>query len=194
MKQLIPFSIILLFLIGCGDNFLPKPQGYFRIDLPEKEYRTQDSLPFPFTFKLPQYAYSNLDRTLSEPNFLNIDFPRFDARIHMSYIPVDTNIAVLLEDARGLVFKHVSKAQDIKENLIYNEEDRIFGTFYQIAGDAASGSQFYITDSTNHFVRGALYFNVQPNFDSIAPVQEFLMKDISQMLESFKWKSHLEEK
>jgi gliding motility-associated lipoprotein GldD len=189
MKRTVLFSLIIFTIIGCGDNFLPKPIGYFRIDLPEKEYRAQDNLPFPFKFELPQYAFSNLERTKSEPNYLNIDFPRYDARIHMSYIPVDTNIAVLLEDARGLVFKHVSKAQDIKESLIINKEDRVFGTLYHIAGDAASGSQFYITDSTNHFVRGALYFNVQPNFDSIAPVQDFLMKDIDQMLETFKWKS-----
>lgn len=188
MKRIV-FSLIICFaLFSCGDNYLPKPAGYFRIDLPEKKYQVSDSIPFPFSFEYPEYAYINLERTIKDPNFFNIDFPRFNARLHLSYIPVDTNIAKLLEDGRTLVFKHVSKAQDIKENLVYNEDKRVFGTYYQIAGDAASGTQFFITDSTNHFLRGALYFNAQPNYDSLSPVQDFLASDIENMIESLEWK------
>ena len=187
MKKTFLILVSALLLIACGDNYLPKPAGYFRIDLPEKEYKSADSLPFPFSFKIPKYSYVNLERTKTDPNFFNIDFPRFNARLHLSYIPVDTNIAILLEDARTLVFKHVSKAQDIKEDLVFNEQERVFGTYYQIAGDAASGTQFFLPDITNHFLRGALYFNAQPNYDSIAPVQKFIATDIENMIESIKW-------
>ena len=176
-----------LTILSCGESPLPKPIGYFRIDLPTKEYAVVDSIPFPFQFELPQYAYPNLKRTITDPSFLNIDFPKYGARIHMSYLPVNDNIGELLENSRTLVYKHVTKAQDIRENLIYNEEGRVFGTYYQIEGNAASGSQFYMTDSNNHFLRGALYFNVQPNFDSIAPVQTFLKADIENLIESFEW-------
>ncbi len=161
--------------------------GYFRIQLPEKHFEVADSIPFPFKFMLPQYARINLDRTESNRGFLNIDFPKYGARIHMSYLPVDTNLNQLFEDSRGLVYKHVSKAQDIKENIVFNEENRVFGMYYQIEGNAASGSQFFLTDSSTHFLRGALYFNVQPNYDSIAPVQQFIKKDIEVLIESFKW-------
>ena len=105
----------------------------------------------------------------------------------MSYIKVDSNINQLSEEARSLVYKHVVKAQDIREELIINPEEKVYGTFYHIEGNAASGSQFYLTDSSHHFVRGALYFNVEPNYDSIAPVQQFIKADIERMIESFKW-------
>lgn len=173
---------------SCNETPIPKPTGYFRIDLPEKKYSPVDTLPFPFAFDLPQYAFSNLSRTEKDSNFFNIDFTRFDARLHLSYIPVKDNLPQLLEDARTLVYKHVSKAQDIRENLVINEREKVFGTYYEIAGNAASGSQFFITDSSSHFVRGALYFNAEPNFDSIAPVQQFIDQDLERLLESFRWK------
>ncbi len=181
------FSLVALALISCGSDPVPKPEGYYRIDLPEKTYHKVDSIPFPFSFEIPQYAEVNLRRTMDEPEFLNIDFRRFGARLHLSYKPIDSNAYQLLEDARTLVYKHVVKAQDIKENLIINPEVRVFGTYYEIAGNAASGAQFYLTDSTNHFFRGALYFNVVPNYDSIAPVQDFLKEDVEYLIESFKW-------
>lgn len=179
--------LLTITLAACGSDPLPKPTAYFRIDLPEKEYHRVDSIPFPFSFELPQYATVNLKRTKTDPNFLNIDYRPFGARLHLSYKPIDTNVNRLLEDARTLVYKHVVKAQDIKENLIFNPEAKVYGTYYEIAGNAASGAQFYITDSSKHFFRGALYFNVEPNYDSIAPVQDFLKRDIERMIETFKW-------
>lgn len=175
-------------LLACGSDPLPKPTGYFRIDLPEKEYHVADSLPFPFRFEIPQYAEVNLKRSRRDPNFFNIDYRRFGARLHLSYKEIDTNAVQLLEDARTMVYKHVVKAQDIKENLILNPQEQVFGTYYEIAGNAASGAQFYLTDSSHHFLRGALYFSVEPNYDSLSPVQEFLKTDIEHFIESFEWK------
>lgn len=187
MRNSILLIICIITFSACQDAIAPKPKGYFRIDLPEKSYNIIDTLPFPFQFKLPQYAYPNLHRTKTDSNFFNIDFTRFDARLHLSYVPIKNNLPKLLEDARTLVYKHVSKAQDIRENIVYNDEERVFGTFYEIAGNAASGSQFFVTDSSKHFLRGALYFNVEPNYDSIAPVQTFIDQDISVLLETLSW-------
>ena len=187
MKKLL-FPLTFLILMACNEMPTPKPIGYYRIDLPEKEYSYTDSLPFPFQFELPQYARINLERTKQDSRFLNIDFPRYGARIHMSYIKVDSNLPTLLDDARTLVYKHLEKAQDISEVSIYKEDKRVFGVFYTLDGNTASGSQFYMTDSSNHFVRGALYFNVVPNFDSIAPVQTFIEQDMEHLIESLTWK------
>tara|TARA_R110002096_G_scaffold136909_8_gene289892 strand:+ start:29489 stop:30067 length:579 start_codon:yes stop_codon:yes gene_type:complete len=188
MKKIGIYTLLLVGLFSaCHEEPYPKPVGYYRIDFPAKEFREIDSIPFPFTFQLPQYALVNLNRTKENENFFNIDFPRYKARIHLSYSKVDGKLNELLENSRTLVFKHVIKAQDINESLIINESERVFGNYYQIEGNSASGSQFYLTDSTNHFLRGALYFNVKPNFDSIAPVQEFIKADIEQLIESFKW-------
>ena len=186
MKKLIT-PILLLGLFACQETPIPKPIGYFRIDLPEKQFDVVDSLPCPFQFELPQYAAINLEKTKEDSRFLNIDFPRYGARLHMSYIKVDTNLPQLLNDARTLVYKHLEKAQDISETSIYKESKRVFGVFYTLDGNTASGSQFYLTDSTNHFLRGALYFNVVPNFDSIAPVQTFITKDLLHLIDTARW-------
>ncbi|MDA9312001.1 gliding motility lipoprotein GldD [Vicingaceae bacterium] len=185
-RLLIPF--LLLLLIACQETPFPKPTGYFRIDLPKKEYSTVDSIPFPFQFELTQYANVNLDRTKEDSRFLNVDFPSYGARVHMSYLKIDSNLPTLLDDARTLVYKHLEKAQDISETSIRKENKRVYGVFYTLDGNTASGSQFYLTDSTNHFVRGALYFNVVPNFDSIAPVQTFIEQDIQHLIETINWK------
>lgn len=186
----------LTFLIGltfvmfsCGSDTLPKPTAYFRIDLPEKEYHRIDSIPFPFSFELPQYAAVNLKRTKDNPNFFNVDFGKFGARLHFSYLKVDTNIAQLLEESRGLAYKHTVKAQEINEILIQDPKKKLYGIIYSIKGNAASGSQFFLTDSTHHFLRAALYFNVTPNADSLAPVENFIEKDINHLIESFEWKN-----
>lgn len=186
MKKLI-YLFISTILLGCTNEPIPKPIGYFRIDLPEKKYKVIDSIPFPFTFKLPQYAKLNLEKTIEDSRFLNVDFPKFSARLHMSYIAVDSNFYKLVEDSRALVYKHVEKAQDIGEQQVFDKSRKVYGMFYGLDGNTASGSQFYVTDSINHFLRGALYFNVIPNYDSISPVQEFIKKDIEQLIESIEW-------
>lgn len=179
--------LFTLALMACRDAVAPRPTGYFRIDLPEKHYHKVDTLPFPFAFDLPQYAIADLRRTNKNKHFLNIDFPRYGAKIHLSYLPVHGNLNEMLEDSRTLVYKHVVKAQDILENTFEDTNKRVFGTYFQIDGNAASGSQFYLTDSVHHFLRGALYFDVEPNYDSIYPVQNFIKADIQHLIESFRW-------
>ena len=186
--QLILIVLIIALFTACSENAIPKPKAYFRIDLEEKKYTSVDSIPFPFEFKLPQYAHVNLNRTRENKNFLNVDFPKFGARIHMSYIPIDTSLSSIIEESRSLVYKHVVKAQDIRENRVENPENKVYGVYYEIDGNAATGSQFFLTDSSTHFLRGALYFNVQPNFDSIQPVLNCIKQDIEELIVGLKWK------
>ncbi|HET6244189.1 MAG: gliding motility lipoprotein GldD [Bacteroidetes bacterium] len=178
---------IVLFLQSCEQDYSPKPRAYFRIDLPEKEYqKLKDQCPFSFDF--PTYAKVLKDeRPEAEPCWMNIDFHRFNARIHLSYKPIDNNLETFIENSRSLTYKHTSKATDIRENLFINDSARTYGLLYDIKGDAATNIQFYITDSTNHFVRGSLYFNAPPNQDSLAPVIDFIKKDIYHLMETFKW-------
>lgn len=186
-RKLVAVFIFYAVLISCTEHPTPKKTGYYRIDLPKKEYRLIDSLSFSFEFELPQYAELNFERTKRDPNFFNIDFLPFGARIHMSYVPVDTNLPQLLEDTRKLVFEHTIKAQDIREKVYQNPSRDVYGILYSISGNAASSCQFFLTDSINYFLRGALYFNVTPNPDSLAPVSDFIEKDILHLIESFSW-------
>ena len=182
----------LLFLLsacGSGDEDLkPKPRGYFRIDFPEKNYQAYSS-DCPFTFEAPVYAFVHTDdEKNAEPCWLNIDFPRYKGRIHISYKPVHGNLRQYLEDAHTLASKHEIKASSIEEMVIHNDSTHVYGLVYDIEGNAASSLQFYLTDSTTHFLRGALYFIAPPNSDSIAPVVEFIRKDVFKLIKTFRWK------
>ncbi len=111
--------------------------------------------------------------------------------MHLSYKQVEDNLNDYFEDTRTMAFKHISKASSIDNRLIFNQSDSVYGLIYEISGlSAASPYQFFVTDSINHFLRGALYFNVEPNNDSLAPVIEFIKKDIERLITTLKWRSN----
>ncbi len=180
--------IVILFIAACKNDYYPKPRGYFRIDLPEKEYIVFDST-FPYSFEYPAYANITRNKNNGDPNWINIEFPQFKGTLHLSYKVVSGNLTDYLEDTRKMVMKHISKTSGIENRVFENPENNVYGLTYHIGGiAAASPHQFYLTDSTKHFVRGALYFNVVPNNDSLAPVIDFLKEDINHMIETFEWK------
>lgn len=180
---------VLCLMQGCYTNYSPKPRGYFRISLPAKEYVTYDSL-CPFVLQVPKYSVMTKDEEAgSEPCWLNLHFPHFDATLHLSYkdISQPNELNKSIEDAYRLTYKHVVRAEDIIENTIQTNKAGS-GMIYELNGQTATFYNFYITDSTRHFMRGALYFYAKPNPDSIAPALDFLKKDINFMLASMKWK------
>ncbi len=180
-------------LVSCSnddsDTIAPKPRAYFRISFPEKKYVKYDSA-CPFTFEMPVYSHMDNDKNYgAEPCWLNLNFPTFNGTLHLSYKAVNGNLKGYLEDTYTLASKHQIKASGIEENLISRDSNKVYGLIYEIKGNAASSIQFFLTDSTHHFLRGALYFNAVPNNDSIAPVLDFIRKDIYQMIATFKWKN-----
>lgn len=187
-SHLLVIGLILL-LFSCESNYYPKPKGYIRIDLPEKLYQTFDS-DYPYTFDYPVYAIVKPNTLQTDnPYWIDIHFPKFKGKLHISYKPINNNLAAYLEDTRTMVMKHIPKSSGIENKMYENPERNVYGLTYNISGvNAASPYQFYLTDSTTHFLRGALYFNVVPNNDSLAPVIEFLKEDINYMIESFQWK------
>jgi gliding motility-associated lipoprotein GldD len=189
--QKFPVTLVsmILFLCGCSGNYYPKPHGYYRIDLPAKEYITFDSV-FPYSFEIPVYSKITPDADpLAEKYWVNIDFPAFGGKLHLSYKRINNNLKDYLEDTRTMVMKHIPKASAIENKTYENPARKVYGLIYSISGTgAASPYQFYLTDSTKNFIRGALYFNVVPNNDSLAPVIEFLKEDINHLIETFRWK------
>lgn len=183
--------LLLLFLtiIGCDSGGVPKPRGYFRIDMPTREYQTLDSV-LPYSFDYPKY--SKLEKSLSktaEPYWLNVYFPSFNARIHISYKEIEDNLYELYDDNIRLAYNHVVKADAIEENVFINDDHQLYGMLFEIKGNAASPLQFFATDSVHHFLRGSLYFQTQPNKDSLAPVIDFLTEDVVHLLETIRWKN-----
>lgn len=181
--------LALVLLSGCNDDYTPKPRGYIRIDLPEKSYHNIET-DCPYGFETADYSdFLPDNRQGSDPCWFNIEYPQFKAKLHFSYKPITGNLAEYLEDSRTLINKHISKASNIEENMVVKDVTRVYGMLYSIEGSqAASPIQFHLTDSTDHFLRGALYFNVSPNNDSLAPVIDFLRQDVLHIIETLHWK------
>ena len=118
----------------------------------------------------------------------NVDFPQFKARIHLSYYNSPHLLDSLMEDSRTLAYKHTVRADAIAERFYSNTQNRVYGILYQIKGNAASSWQFFVTDSVRHFLRGALYFSVTPNKDSLQPVSQFFQEDMVKLIETLEWK------
>ncbi|MBR9845208.1 MAG: gliding motility lipoprotein GldD, partial [Algicola sp.] len=98
------------------------------------------------------------------------------------------NLTDLLRDAQNLTQKHTMKADEIEGDIYENPKSKVFGMFYEVGGNAASQSQFYVTDSINHFLVGSLYFYAKPNYDSIYPAAVYLKNDIKHIMETIEWK------
>ena len=185
---LLSISPGLLSLTGCG-NPTPKPYGYFRIDIPQHSYVTFDSLYPPCTMEISEL--SNVIHRMAKDGkseWIDIVYPSLNGRIYCSYTRVNNNFRALAEDSRNLVYKHTIRADAIIEHPFENPDNNVYGILYEITGNAASPLQFVLTDSTTHFIRGALYFNETPNADSIAPVSNYVEEDIKHLMESIKWK------
>ncbi len=182
--------IVLIYLLfSCNDHPQPKPRGYFRIDMPEKSYVSLDSID-AYSFLVPSYSeITNDPFSPQEKNWININFPAFKSTLHISYKDVDNNLDKLLNDAYSMVTKHIGKASGIRDSLIIDPERQMYGLVYNLDGDGvASPMQFYLTDSTSHFLRGSLYFNIKINTDSLQPVTDFIKKDVEMLISSIKWK------
>ncbi|MDR1543030.1 MAG: gliding motility lipoprotein GldD [Prevotellaceae bacterium] len=188
MKNLLKFSLIFaaILFFACGNKPQPKRYEYFRIDLPEHKYWTNNSQQ-QYSFEMSDYA--TISPYIGDGQGINIDYQRINGRIHLTYLPIDIDtFQVVAEECRKLAYEHSIKANAIIANYYDNDTAKVYGALYKITGNAASPVQFFITDSTRHFLRGALYFNNLPNYDSIYPVAEYVNQDIVHLIETLRWK------
>ncbi len=180
----IKISIFLLVLFtGCFSDYTPKPRAYFKLYFPEKEYSSVNS-DCPYTFELPNYS------TLLEKEkacFYDVDFPMQGGKLHVTYLPLKDNLDEHIKLSAKLAYKHNLSADAISEQFYIDERNKVYGVFYNYEGITATAAQFFLTDSTNHFFRAALYFNSEIT-DSIVPINTFLKQDIKHLIETFRWK------
>jgi len=188
------FGICLLVLSACNRDYTVKPKAYPRVNYPERKYEVYDPADCPFRFEKPKYSIVVDDSTYfgvknKEKCWLTVYIAPFNGTINLTYKDINDNqkLDKLLEDAHQMSYKHTRKADYINEVGIKNDHG-VSGLLYDVGGDAASSVQFILTDSTKHFIRGALYFNNAPNSDSMAPVISFVKEDLKHMLETFEWK------
>ena len=187
MKKAFSLLAFIMLITSCEQEYVPKPRGYFRIDFPEKKYVDYEG-KCPFSFELPAYSKIELIRSESfDSCWFNVAFPRHKAKLHFTYLPIHNNLQSYLEDSYTFAFKHEMKANAISRTQYYSPDSRVSGLVYDIKGNVASNLQFYATDSADHFIRGALYFEVRPNQDSLAPVVDFIKADVIHLLETLDW-------
>ena len=192
----IPLLLLLgltVSLIACKEEAVPKPHGYLRIEMPQHSYKKLDK-DLPFSFEYSQYAsfetLSPRESHRRNVKWFNINYKKYNATIHLSYIPVNNNLDSLHEESHEFVFEHTIKADAIDEILIHKPEKDIYGLLYDLKGNTASNMEFYVNDSTMHFLRGALYLRTTPNIDSLAPVVDYIKNDIMHLINTFEWTCH----
>ncbi len=186
------FLLLILSLGSCSDDPIPKPQGYFRIELPEKKYSMVDTLSANFQFELPQYAFvlPSPDMIPGDRYWYNIYFPKFRAEVYLTYKDINSSntLPILLEDLHKTAYGHSSRADNIEVRSFEDASNHKYGLIYDVQGNVASQIQFCITDSVSRFIRGSLYFACPPNKDSLAPVVNFLHQDVDRFIATFRWK------
>ncbi len=212
MKKYSLFLLTLFLFTACNSTYTSRKKGYFRIDLPQHEYTSFNRPDYPYSFDYPVYANVIQDSTYFDSNpenpyWINIDFPRLNARIFLSYKIVggkamykikqadgtykdSTGINQfdrMVNDAYNLTNKNQVASSSIKDSL-FHTANGITGIFFRVGGNAATSKQFFVSDTAKNFLRGALYFDATPNADSLKPVQDFLQEDMDRLIRSFKWK------
>ena len=191
MRKALSLFILFALFASCSDEerYVPKPKGYFRIDLPERSYTSLDTIG-RYRFEYPANANVTYDKhSPDEKNWITIEFPYFKGSLYLTHKDVKGNLGEYLEDVHTMLSKHLQKANGIRDSLIVNPEHNTYGMMIEIDGnDVATPLQFYLTDSTENFVRGSLYFDFIPNNDSMRPVINYLREDVEHIISTFEWK------
>lgn len=188
MKRILILPI-LLSLMSCEQTHLPKPTGYNRIDLPAHSFQTLSN-DLPYKFEYSQYASVEADSfNLAEKNWINLNYIDFGAKVHLTYKQIDdenVDFKTLSNDAFKLTAQHQKKAYGIGESVLITPEGYT-GVVAELSGEVPTQFQFFVTDSTDNFLRGALYFNTSLKNDSLAPVIEYIKVDLAHLMNSVKF-------
>ena len=196
MKIILTGLISVALFVACNSDYTAgKKKGYFRIDFPEKKYRLFDEPGYPYKFEYPVYANVIKDTTFFDDKagdyWINIDVPRFNGRIHISYKPINAQnkFDSLVRDGVKMAYKqHVDVSTGIDDSLMHTPNG-VDGIYFTLKGNTATANQFFLTDSTKNFLRGALYFDATPNEDSLGIVNDFLRKDLQHLINTLQWKN-----
>ena len=215
MKLRLPlfFIFILYVLQSCNSTYTSRKKGYYQIKLPQKHYLVFNDSAVPYSFEYPDYATIVKDSTYFDsspenPFWRNVDFSQFNARIFLSYKSIGGKALYkvkqadgmykdslginyfdkMVNDAFNLTNKNEAVATSIKDS-VFRTKNGITGVLFRVGGNAATARQFFMSDTSRHFIRGALYFDTTPNADSLKPVQDFLQADISHLINTFRWKN-----
>lgn len=188
MRKFILFGLVVGLLSSCEETYLPKPPGYNRIDLPSHTFSTLEG-DYPYSLEYSLHSLVEPDSfNLKEKYWINLDYQDFEAKVHLTYKPINEqyDFRTLSNDAFNLTAKHQKMAYGISENILVTPNGYT-GVVAELSGEVPTQFQFFVTDSTDHFLRGALYFNTAMKNDSLAPVIEYIKVDMAHLMNSVKF-------
>lgn len=192
MKQF-AYIFIIVICFSCNEDYKPKPKAELRLEYPEPKY-VPDNLKLPFSFDknlLAEKTTLKPIQSTTKSYGVNLEYPTLKGTIFLTYKAIENNPKNLndfLNDAQKFTLEHTQKADEIPAYPFENKTKKVYGMLSEVKGNVASPAQFYVTDSTNHFLTGSIYFYTKPNYDSIYPAAQYLQNDIKRIMESLQWK------
>lgn len=178
------YTFLILILASCAKDPLPKPSGELRLEYPAHKYQKFSS-DCPYTF---DYSTSAEIQSGKRACWYYINYPKMKAKVFITYFPIHNDFNLHVKEAEKLVYEHTIKASSIDTKSFSYPEKKVYGNFYELKGESASNVQFYVTDSTKHFLTANLYFNSRPKPDSLAPAIDYIKNDMRHIIDTFKWK------
>lgn len=193
MKRFFPLAFLVLLCLACESNWLPKPPGYNRIELPRHEYqRLEQGYPYQLDFSTHSRVEAD-SFNLGEKEWINLNYKEFGAKVHLTYKKIDqsTDFKTLSNDAFNLTAKHQIKAYGIEEGILLTPNGYV-AVVAELSGEVPTQFQFFVTDSTSNFLRGAVYFNSALKNDSLAPIIEYIKLDMAHLINSVNFQKKAE--
>lgn len=190
-QSFISICICVGLLVACRENqYVPKPKGFNRIDLPQHQYQLIEN-SYPYQFEYSQHAQIKPDTSwMAEPHWIHLVYEDLGADVQLTYKDLNSDqqkLRELLEDSYKLTGKHQIKAYAIEESIVTTPKGHT-AVVAELSGEVPSQFQFFSTDSTRHFLRGALYFPTATKNDSLQPIIDFIKVDIIHLLNTLEWK------
>ena len=185
--KLYAFILCVFICFSCDEIHVPKPKAFLSLDYPKAIYHKSE-LDVPFEFEKNKLAQVRVSKKNNKLKGVILQYPALKASVFINYKKIEDNFENYISDARSMTKKHLQVADEISERMYENKQENLYGMFYDLKGNVASQSQFYVTDSTQHFISGALYFETKPNYDSILPAVNYIQKDLMHFIENLRWK------
>lgn len=178
------FIFIGLLAVSCGKDPVPKPSGELRLEYPQPHYQKFVS-DCPYTFEYSDFATIT---SAKKPCWFYLNYPKMKGKVFVTYFPIKNDLQLHIKESEKMVYEHTIRASSIDTKSFEYPNKKVYGKFYELKGQSASNLQFFVTDSTKHFVTAYLYFNSRPKPDSLAPAVDYVKKDIMHLLDTFEWK------